>query len=406
MRDAIWDAMHYELKFTHHSPVLEMREGLSCMEVFIMRSTQISLFSSLAFGLGVFGGCATSISPNPKVDDSYHEELGAFHDLPRSRMGALPFEGVFTLYESADAGDLGTHAYASGPLDIDSERERGIVYTRRAGFIDIAHLRNAADMTAYIHARARLAIERGWNAFAFRAHEPSTYRVELCYPEGWDALSVDDRQRLSDELAIRVAQRVAFDAMTWHEIITWYGYKSTIVIPESNSAFTHDDTTSHALGIELAAEAIRTGRDFDLELSRLLDGAMDELGAVDEEDLKRAMSRVEGSWYDSISGPKVRMLDIGTGDGLIEPWIVEGFGDEMYIFDIAHLDQIEGRDFSRFCRVSIDPNVLEGFKLREVIGEDREYIYPETDYPILIEDIARQLEVDSVDDIPVHAMRD
>lgn len=370
-----------------------------------MNTAQIGSLSALALGLSMLSGCASSIAPNPAVADSFDDELGEFQSLPRARMGALPFEGAFTLYDSADPHNLGTHSYDAGLLDIDSERERGIVYTRRAGFIDIAHLRNAADMTAYIHARARLAIERGWDEFSFRGNEPSTYRVALCYPDDWSELSADDRHRIGEELAVRVAQRVAFDVMTWHEIITWHGYKSTIVIPENNSAFTHDDTTSHALGIELAGDALRTGRDFDMELTRLLDESMSDLQAVEEDELKQAMARVDGAWYDSFTGPKLRMLDIGTGDGLIEPWVVDGFGDDVRVFELTRFDNVDGRDFSGFYQVSIDPNVLEGFKIRDVIGENREYIYPEIDFPVLIADIADRLEVEEVNDIPRHAIQ-
>ena len=369
-----------------------------------MRANRISLFSMLVLGVLLASGCASSISPNPEVAYSFDDELGEFSELPRSRMGALPFEGLFTLYDSADPGNLGTHRYASGLLEVDQGHERGIVYTRRAVFLDIAHIRNAADMTVYIHARARLAIERGWDDFTFRGNEPSTYRVELCYPPDWYDMSIHDRHRLGEELAIRIAQRVAFDAMTWHEIITWHGYKSTILIPESNSAFTHDDTTSHALGIELAGIAIRSGRDYNMEFSRLLDESMVDLEAVSEEELKQAMSRVEGSWYDSFSGPKLRMLDIGTGDGLIEPWIVEGHGDDLHVFKLVQLDDIEGRSFTDFYRVSIDPNILEGFKVRDVIGEDREYVYPATDFPVLVADIADRLNIDRVDEFPMHAI--
>lgn len=366
-----------------------------------VRPVVVTFIGSLVF----LSGCATSVAPNPNASHSYHDELGEFRELPRARLGALPFKGPFTLYTAADVSDLGTHTYKAGPLEIDNERERGIVYTRSGGFLDIAHVRNSADMTAYIHARALLAIERGWEVFEFKGHEPSTYRVELCYPDDWEQLDVETRHRYTNELALRLAQRVAFDVMTWHEIITWHGYKSTIVIPESNSAFTYDDIPSHALGVQLAADALRTGRDFDLEMSRLLDEALSDLGAVEGDELDLAMNEVEGAWWDRLRGPERRLLDIGTDDGKIDPWVVNGHADEPRPYSLARMDDIEGRDFSGFYRVQIDPNVLEGFAIRSVIGEDREYIDPETDFPVLIEDIADSLDIERVQDLPEQAAR-
>ena len=352
-------------------------------------------------------GCASTIAPRPGDASSYKDELGTFAELPRARMGALPFYGPFTLYERADIDELGTHSYARGSLfDIDSERERGIVYTRRAGFFDIAHVRNSADMTAYIHARAHLAIERGWNAFTFKGHEPSTYTVSLCYPADWYAIPVDERARLGDELALRVAQRIAFDVMTWHEIITWHGYKSVIVISEKNSAFTHDDVPSHALGVQLAAEAIRSGKDFDQEMSNRLHAKLSDLGVVDEGTLDEAIKRVKNQWWSTAGGPERRLLDIGIGDGMIEPWVIESLAEgERHDFKIAALDDINGHDFSGFYSVKIDPNVLEGFSIRSVLNTDREHVDPEIDFPVLIRAIAEQLEDHHVDTIPQLAIK-
>ena len=320
-------------------------------------------------------------------------------------MGALPFTGPFTLFEYADPEKLGTHAYATGNmLGIDNERERGIVYTRRAGFLDLAHLRNSADMTAYVYARARLAIEQDWDEFAFKGEEPSTYKVILCYPDGWEDLDADERARLGDEIALRMSQRIAFDVMTWHEILTWYGYKSTLVIPEKNSAFSYDDVPSHALGVLLAGEALRSGQEYDREMSRLIDASLADLGVADEETTKEAIAAVEGDWWSSMGSSKRRLLDVGTGDSVVEPWVIESFLDgERHDFQIPVLYSVDGRDFTGFYQLQIDPNVLEGFAIRDAIGEDREYVEPEHDYPVILQDIARSLEAEDAEAFPEHA---
>ncbi|MCA9275853.1 MAG: DUF4056 domain-containing protein [Phycisphaerales bacterium] len=356
----------------------------------------------LVLTLAMLGGCAGTVAPRPGDVHSYDDRLEPFDQLPRPRLGALPFFGPFTLYEHARVGELGTHTYQSDMvLGIDNERERGIVYTQRAGFLDIAHIRNSADMTAYVYARAKLAISMEWDEFAFKGKEPSTYRVLLCYPDEWERMDPDSRERVGKELAIRLAERIAFDVMTWHEILTWYGYKSTLVIPEKNSAFTYDDVPSHALGVQLAAAALRSGGDYDQEMTLGLDRALDELGAVDEEVESEVIQRVEDDWWTTLGGPKRRLLDIGLGDGIVEPWVVEGFSDgARHDFQLATLSDIEGHDFTGFYQLFIDPNVLEGFAIRDVIGEDREYIDPGVDFAVIINDIAQKLEMPAEDAIP------
>lgn len=354
------------------------------------------------FTMALLNGCAGTVAPRPGDVHSYDERLEPFDQLPRVRLGALPFFGTFTLYEHAQAGQLGTHTYESDMvLGIDNERERGIVYTRKAGFFDIAHIRNSADMTAYVYARAKLAISLGWDEFAFKGKEPSTYKVQLCYPESWGGLDAQEQARVGQELAIRMAQRIAFDVMTWHEVLTWYGYKSTLVIPEKNSAFTYDDVPSHALGVQLAAAALRSGGDYDQEMTLGLNRAMEELGAVDEEVESEVIRHVEDDWWTTLGGPKRRLLDIGLGDGVVEPWVVADFSDgERHDFELATLADVEGHDFSGFYQLLIDPNVLEGFAIRDVIGEDREYIDPGVDFAVIINDIAQTLEMPAEDGIP------
>ena len=354
------------------------------------------------FVLTLLPGCASTVAPRPGDVHSYDERLEPFEQLPRRRLGALPFFGPFTLYEHARVGELGTHMYESDSvLGIDNERERGIAYTRRAGFLDIAHVRNSADMTAYVYARARLAISLGWDEFAFKGKEPSTYKVQLCYPESWGGLDAQEQARVGQELAIRMAQRIAFDVMSWHEILTWYGYKSTLVIPEKNSAFTYDDVPSHALGVELAGAALRSGGDYDQEMTLGLDRALETLVAVDEETEFEVIRAVEDEWWTTLGGPKRRLLDIGFGDGVIEPWVVASFGDgTRHDFRLPPLSDIRGHDFSGFYRLLIDPSVLEGFAIRDVIGEDREYIDPGVDFAVIINDIAQTLDMPAEDGIP------
>ena len=337
--------------------------------------------------------CSTTVPPKPDSSASFDTELGEFSEMPTARMGSLPFPGPFTLFTSADPAALGRHAYDGANKEgAVPETDRGIIYTRRAGFLDISHVRNAADMTAYIHARVHLALERGWGSMRFRSYEPSDYSVEFNYPDGWATLTKDQRVNVTDELAVRVAQLLAHHVMNWHEILTWYGYKSTVIFSEQGSAFTYEDTPSHALGIELAGVAIRRRGDFDERMTELLENSMRELEAVDQEQLDVAIERVKGKWWATPGSTRERMFDLGLDDGTIEPWLVPGMeGGEPVVFRLPELDVIGGLDCAQFFTVQIDPNVLEGFKIRERLAGSPEHINPQTDFPVLITGISEHL---------------
>ena len=50
---------------------------------------------------------------------------------------------------------LGPHGYLG-----NAGEGNGIIYTRRGGFVDMAHLRDQADWTAYLYSRILLAKEK------------------------------------------------------------------------------------------------------------------------------------------------------------------------------------------------------------------------------------------------------
>src|SRR5690349_16968818 len=82
-------------------------------------------------------------------------------DGPRDRLGALPFPGFFTLYSVADPARLGEHRYERTPrIFRPDETERGIIYTARAGFLDIAHVRITIDEVRFCAGRVRVALEQ------------------------------------------------------------------------------------------------------------------------------------------------------------------------------------------------------------------------------------------------------
>jgi len=110
-------------------------------------------------------------------------------------MGGLPFPGPLTLYEMADPLHLGTHSYPIVPRFSlpHSEQYRGTIYTCNAGFLDIAHMRKAADCTKHFHAKVTEALLDGQTSIQVEGEEPSHYLVSINYPPFWPHIPGEER---------------------------------------------------------------------------------------------------------------------------------------------------------------------------------------------------------------------
>ena len=82
-----------------------------------------------------------------------------------------------------DANDLGPHC-----LDACIGEKLGMVYTCKAGFIDIGHLREAADRTYYIANITYENLMQSNTNYSFRVIEPSRYHITFGYPDYWNDL--------------------------------------------------------------------------------------------------------------------------------------------------------------------------------------------------------------------------
>lgn len=355
---------------------------------------------ALARILGVVGLCAITGCMSPSTccpeDTAGHTDTGysPFASKPKGRVGAMPCPGPFTFYVSADPGKLGTHAYGSVLPVATGETARGIVYTLHGGFVDIAHLRKAADWTAYHQVRFRRALEEGRKCMVLPGKESGIYHISFNYPAWWSGMSASAKKSVMDELSIRLAQRLAITQTEWHEIATWYGYSST-PFPEKQSAFTYDDPVSHVVGAKVAGMALRKGSgNYDASVTWFLKQELDRLGAVSPAETERAIAIVKDKWWHN--GQMLRrQLDIGSTDGEVRPWIVPGYPHGKTaageVFKVPTLDQVAGHDFRNFARVEIEPGLSAWKNMRRVIPGNPERCVPDKHFPFLMAYI-RQME--------------
>lgn len=239
------------------------------------------------------------VSPLP-VPDSLRPCCAFGYNLKVNFLGIpVPF---YRLPNVVAAEHLGVHSYndsAFGTLARVfglSRENNGVIYTRRGGFIDVAHVRDTADMTFYLfsHIWPRLGLA-------------SEIRLDDELGERWIKLfaftaPTDPVQRYT--LSAYLAARIAFQLAAWHEIAQWYGYRSLPGFSEMISAFSPEDLYSNLLGGKLAIDVLFSGyahsvADYNLAMQALIPDALQQLEAVSTAQTRVHFDQVEGTWWDS-----------------------------------------------------------------------------------------------------------
>jgi hypothetical protein len=290
---------------------------------------------------------------------------------PRGRIACVPSSTMGVRYPDPFA--LGNHSYASTA----SERN-GIVYTCRAGHIDITHLRKIADWTAYLASKLQDALLEDRTEFSYRMWEPSVYHVRIAYPPAWPSLVGVHKESVAHEVAIELAQYLAFNCGTWHEILTWFGYRGIGIWPEYQSAFSWEDNYSNLLGCRLAAKALRDpDHDFDTAMTTLLQAELRDLGVQPSSTAYRAAEAVRGWWFNGFLWTceiVKRHFDVGLDDGYVTPWLVPGMaecdGVEPQDYPVPTLSDVQAQGFA--VRFEIEPREWERTKILRIVQGDNE----------------------------------
>ena len=256
--------------------------------------------------------------------------------------------------------DLGMHRYW-----LNGEETNGILYTCAAGHIDLAHVRKAADWTGYLAAVTLDRLHGGQTTLQFRLPEPSWYTVELTYPRNWDWLSPAEQERVAREVSRQLGQYLAYTGLTWHEILTWFGFRPEAYKSEFQSAFSWEDSYSNLLGTCLAGEALQDQeRTFSEAITVSLRNHLESLGAQPAVVARQASETVRGDWYSKrwfFTVINKRNFDIGQDDGRVTPSVPQSIsvcdGAEARPLPAPTLDGLAQYGFS--AAVTIEPRVWE-----------------------------------------------
>ena len=270
---------------------------------------------------------------------------------------------------SVDA--LGDHIFLG-----NKQENNGIIYTQNGGFIDMGHLRDIADYTAYLYALIRENRAEGLTDF------------RLGKEGGVKKLSVEIPENFTDEDIAQLAGKIAYDLSAWHEISTWYGASYIPLVPERYSSFSVEDAYSNLLGVHLSIKSLLSDKDYESEMTRNIRETLEELGAVSSvEETRQAMNDVKDIWWSGTAKLPSRKVLIKRQFeilGRVSPLVVDSDlrGERQYDLLVPEKAS-NGRDFNDFYTLEIRAN----FKIpvKRVFGYGfRERLITQNDFPALI----------------------
>jgi hypothetical protein len=175
----------------------------------------------------------------------------------------------------------------------------GIVYTGRAGFVDLGHLWEVVEMTAFAY--QQIHSTGGAAGTAVRAVEGTATLTSTAPAAEW----------------LDLARSIAFDDSLSHEIATY-----TVMRPGGhNSSFSPEDLCSNYLGTVIAARTLTAGGTFVAEAERQLRTTLTSLDAQSDTETRASFARISRRWVDvSLFGTVTRHGYLRRRNFTRDPW--------------------------------------------------------------------------------------
>ena len=275
---------------------------------------------------------------------------------------------------------MGPHRYMG-----DKEEKNGNIYTRRGGFLDMGHLRDCADWTAYIYKLIK------------ESQTDKTFsRIDLRNEGGAKSLILDVPNDLDDETIIQIAGKIAYDLSLWHEISTWFGASYVPLIPERYSSFSPEDMYSNLMGVHLGMRAIRSNLEFEEAMTREIENMLDTLQALQtEEETFEAMLKVNEVWYSnqrSYPSKKVILKRYTNLDADLVPWLVPGYESKLP----PYLLRKPENSLSVYYQLSLKLNFR--FPVDSLFSEKTDRVITQNDFDTFVDYIQTEINAEATDE--------
>ena len=175
----------------------------------------------------------------------------------------------------------------------------GIVYTGRAGFVDLGHLWQVVEVTAFAYQTIHAA--NGASGTTVPTSEGSAKLTSAASQGEW----------------IDLARSIADDDALSHEIDTYAG----MTPGAHNSSFSPEDLISNYLGTVVAARALAVGGPFEAEAEKQLKALLVSLDGQSDAETRKAFALISSRWVDtSLTGGILRPAYLRRRNFARVPW--------------------------------------------------------------------------------------
>lgn len=267
---------------------------------------------------------------------------------------------------------MGAHQYMGHRTE-----KNGIVYTHRGGFIDLGHLRDCADWTAYLYDLIK----------ASQTDASLTY-IDLRNEGGSKSLTLKIPDNYTEDEIVALAGKISYDMSLWHEISTWFGARYVPLVPERFSSFSPEDMYSNLMGVHLGMRAIKSELPYNEAMTDELFKMLDSLEVVQtENETFDAMLSVNQVWYTNSKrypSNKVtlkRYLDL---DSYLIPWLVPGTESTLPPYPLKKPDSFLADYYELALRLNYR------FPIDSVLGEKENRVITQNDFDAFISFIQKE----------------
>lgn len=285
----------------------------------------------------------------------------------------IPF---YKFDEITSIDQLGNHCYLS-----NKHEGNGIIYSQRGGFIDVGHLRDQADWSAFLY------------HFILNS-KGAEKEIKLGYEAGVKKLTINVPLDFDDDDALLLAGQITYYLSLWHEISTWYGASSVPFVPERYSAFSIEDDYSNRLGVILGARAIKCDLPYDEAMTNNILLMLDTLGAVTTvQETIDAMEEVHGIWWTRkyrYPSKKILIERVVPNFDYATPMLVPTLPEplEPYSISIPSVT-LSNEPLSNFFDLKMKLN--RKIPVRKIFPNKRRRIITEKDFETLLKNVSNDL---------------
>ncbi len=300
------------------------------------------------------------------------------------------FTDLFGISRMASVDDLGTHRFAHPKNKKNSDEKSGLTFTCRAGFIDIAHVRDSADWTAHLMKIVEMNTGTGNEV---EVHQEGGAKKVLFFPK----LPFMKFLRSDRDVGL-VARRIAYELGVWHEIATGFeAHVSTSFAKETSSAFSVEDNYSNMLGGIIGVKAYFDERPYEEAVTAILKETLEDYGAVSLEKTVLAHEMLEDVWWVKKFKPnksvmlKKSMTTYGNLLPARHPQL-EALGCPAdTVLEMLKAPERRNFDTATYFQLRVTPNRKIRKIAEKVFGEERVVLVPQ-DFPAMIDALSTRFD--------------